>query len=100
MGLWMFYTDALNDDIEEACKAANEELRLRGFTAVEAQDAALAAADLDESYAEETTPDSNAIVAWFAAEDAAMKKLHELTGEWPHQAALVHTDDESGGAHG
>lgn len=102
MGLWMFYTDAPIDDIEKACAAGNDELRRRGFTAEQAQDAALAAADLDESHAEDVTPDSHAVVAWFAAEDVACKALHALTGEWPHQAALVWTADEaiSGGTHG
>lgn len=94
MGLWIFYTDAPADDIEQACRAANEELRARGFTPEQAQDAAHAAADLSEEYTQDTTPDADAVVAWFAAEDKAMTRLNELTNEWPHQAALVYTDKE------
>lgn len=94
MALWLFYTDALNEEIEQACQAAAAILRERGFTAEQAQDAALAAADLSEEYVEDRTPDADAVVAWFAAEDAAVKKLAEVSGEWPHQAALVYSDEE------
>jgi len=94
MALWLFYTDAQNDEIEEACEAAFAVLRERGFTAEEAQDAALAAADLSEDYTEDRTPNADAVVAWFAAEDAAIKKLADISGEWPHQAALVYSDEE------
>lgn len=94
MGLWLFYTDAVPNEIEAACQAAVIALRERGFTAEQAQNAALAAADLSEDYVEERTPDADAVVAWFAAEDAAMNKLAEISGEWPHQAALVYTDEE------
>ncbi len=102
MGLWLFYTDpnVPNDDIEEACKAAAEELRRRGFTAEEAQDAAMAAADLSEDHSEEHTPNAAAVVAWFSAEDAAAKKLHELTGEWPHQVALIWREADDEDEHG
>lgn len=94
MGLWLFYTDALDDEIEQACHAAAAILRERGFEANEAQDAALEAADLSEDRVENSTPNADAVVAWFAAEDAAMKRLAELSGEWPHQAALIYTDEE------
>lgn len=94
MALWLFYTDAHADEIEQACALAAQVLRDRGFTAEQAQDAALAAADLAEDYAEESTPDANAVVAWFAAEDAAVRALAELTGDdWPHQAALVWSEE-------
>lgn len=94
MGLWLFYTDAPSNEIEQACQAAAVALRDRGFTAEQAQDAALAAADLSEDFTEDRTPDADAVVAWFAAEDAAMNKLAEISGEWPHQAALVYSDEE------
>lgn len=94
MGLWLFYADADHDAIEAACKMAGEVLRQRGFTPKQAQDAALDAADLDEMRAEESTPNADAVVAWFAAEDAAMQTLYQQTGEWPHQAALVWTPEE------
>lgn len=95
MALWLFYTDAQASDIEQACDAAAQVLQERGFTAEQAQDAALAAADLAEDYAEERTPDANAVVAWFAAEDAAVRALAELAGEdWPHQAALVWSEED------
>lgn len=93
MGLWLFYTDAQQDDIEQACSAAADVLRLRGYTAEQAQDAALAAADLSEDHTEDHTPNADAVVAWFAAEDAAVKRLAEIDGEWPHQAALVYTEE-------
>ena len=96
-GLWMFYTDALDEDVERACLAAQDELRRRGFTAEEAQNAALAAADLEEDRQEDFTPDADKVIAWFAAEDAASKRLFELTGEWPHSAALVWTQEDQHG---
>ncbi len=93
MGLWLFYCDAPLDDIAEACRAADSVLREQGFTAEEAQDAALAAADLTDETGI-VTPNADAIVAWFNAEDAAFKRVQELTQEWPHQAALVYTDED------
>lgn len=95
MGLWLFYCEALDDEIETACTAAATELRLRGFTPEQAQDAALDAADLDVDRTEDSTPNADAVVAWFAAEDAATRRLYELTGEWPHQAALVWTSGDT-----
>lgn len=94
MGLWMFYVDAQDDEIEEACQDAAAELRRRQFSPDLAQQAALDAADLGEDHIEETTPAADAVVAWYAAEDAACQKLQTLTGEWPHEAALIYTESE------
>ncbi|CAD7740916.1 hypothetical protein LMG31884_47050 (plasmid) [Xanthomonas hydrangeae] len=93
MGLWLFYCDASLDDIAEACTAAEAVLSRQGFTGKEAQDAAFDAADLTDETGT-VTPNSEAVVAWFNAEDAAFKRLEELTGEWPHQAALIYTDED------
>ncbi|MBV6867897.1 MULTISPECIES: hypothetical protein [Xanthomonas] len=93
MGLWLFYCDAAADDIELACNEAERELKRRGFTAAEAQQAALDAADLAEDYSQALTPDADAVAAWFNAEDAAFRKLHELTREWPADASLIFDQD-------
>lgn len=93
MGLWLFYSDDSPDDIEAACKAAEAVLNTLGFTAEQAQNAALAAADLTDETGL-TTPNSDAVGAWFNAEDAALQCIFQLTGEWPHQASLVYTDEE------
>lgn len=93
MGLWLFYVDAQDDEIEAACKAADEELRRRGVSAADAQQAAIDAADLPEDYSTEFTPGAGAVAAWYAAEDAACKRLHVITGEWPHGAGLIYTEN-------
>lgn len=94
MGLWMFYVDAQNSEIEAACNAAAAELRRRQFSPELAQQAALDAADLSEDFDIETTPAADAVVAWYAAEEAACQALQTLTGEWPHDAALIFTEGE------
>lgn len=92
MGLWLFYVDARDDEIEAACKAADQELKRRCVGAADAQQAAIDAAELPESYTAEFTPSSGAVAAWYAAEDAACKRLDEITGEWPHGAGLIYTE--------
>jgi len=92
MGLWLFYVDAQDDEIEAACEAAAQELNRRGVSAADAMQAALDAAELPEDYATEETPRSNEVAAWYAAEDAACQRLQELTGEWPHGAGLIYTE--------
>ena len=94
MGLWMFYVDAQDDEIEEACQAAAAELQRRQFAPALAQQAALDAADLSEDRIDESTPAADAVVAWYAAEDVACQTLQVLTGEWPHDAALIFTEGE------
>lgn len=96
MGLWMFFTDAHDDEIEQACAAAELVFKERGITPAVASDAYLAANNLPEDYQEETTPAADAVVAWYAAEDAALQKLLEVTGEWHHQAALIYTESSDG----
>ncbi len=91
MGLWIFYCDAHDDDIEMACQAAVDELTRRGFTAQQAQDAALDSADLAEDYVGETTPNADAVVAWWNAEDVALRALYAQTGDWPASASLIYT---------
>lgn len=93
MGLWLFYVDAQDDEIEAACKAASLELERRGISAASAQQAALDAAELPEDYSEEATPQSQDVAAWYAAEDAAFRRLQEITGEWPHGAGLIYTEN-------
>lgn len=96
MGLWLFNVDAQDDEIENACLAAAAELARRGIDADAAQQAALDAADLPDDYNEQITPHSVAVVAWYAAEDEACRKLEELTGEWPHDAGLIYTEMDDG----
>jgi hypothetical protein len=95
MSLWIWYSPGTDEQIEAACKAAQAELTRRGVTAREAQQATFDAAELDETYAEEVTPAADGIVAWYAAEEAAFTSIHQQTGEYPHQASLIYTQDES-----
>lgn len=94
MGLWIMFTDAMDSDIEDACRAASTTLQRRGVSPAVASNAALDAADLSEDYNEPTTPAADAVAAWFAAEDAALRRLNELNGEWPHMAALIYTENQ------
>lgn len=94
MGLWLFYCDADDEAIEQACRAAADELKRRGVDAGRAQEAAYAAAEVEVESEHAGTPDPEAVVAWYAAEDAAFRRLEVMTGEWPHQATLIYNDGD------
>ena len=95
MNLAIWYSPGTDEQIEVACRAAQAELERRGIRATDAQQASFDVSDFgDEHLPPEATPAADAVVAWFAAEDAAFRSIHAQTGEWPHQAALIHTQDE------
>lgn len=89
MELWLFYAPGTDQDIKDACAAAAAELTRRGFTAERAYAAAERAGELSDADLAESTPDADAVAAWYAAEDVAFRRLQELTGEWPHNGALI-----------
>lgn len=93
MGLWIFGVDARDDEIEQACKTADEIFRVRGISPSDAQDAALDAIELTEDAGEASTPRVVEVATWYAAENAAFQVLNELTTEWPHGGSLVFTEE-------
>ncbi len=95
MSLWLWYCPGSDVQIRTACEAAQAELDRRGVSGWGAQQANFDAADLDESYSEEATPEADAIVAWYVAEEIAFKSIFEQVGEWPHQATLIHVQGDS-----
>ncbi len=94
--LWIWYCPGTDEQIHAACAAAVSELRRRGITADEAQRATFDAADLADDV-EDQTPAASAVVAWYAAEELAFRSIYEATGEWPHSASLVITNEDSYG---
>lgn len=96
MGLWIAFTDALPEEIEEACHAAEHELARRKVNVADAAASAGAAAELPEDYAEERTPNADAVAAWYAAEQEAFNTLFKLTREWPAMATLIYTESAHG----
>jgi hypothetical protein len=93
MGLWIFYTDASSEHILLACEAAALEFSLRGVDPKDAQDAANDAADLEDDHLGEYTLKTDLVIAWYSAENIAMRKLHELDGGWPDQSSLIFVEE-------
>lgn len=93
MKLWLWYAPGSDEQVTAACEAAEKELKSRKVSIGAAFQATAAANDMDSSYADETTPDHEAVAAWYAAEFAAFSHLAESTGEWPNQAALIVIED-------
>jgi hypothetical protein len=82
LGLW--YVPGTADDEAHACRLAAESLANAGVSADEGYAALLRAAS-----GESLPQDADAIVAWYDAEAAALVYLHEVTGVWPDQGALI-----------
>ena len=93
MKLWLWYATGTEEQIAAACAAADAEIVRRGFTLREAFEASMEAADTAADFsAEASTPEAQALVAWYAGEAAAFETLTELTGTWPEQATLIGTE--------
>lgn len=94
MKLWLWYVPGSEEQVNEACSAAAEELKIRNVSIAEAFAATVEANDLDESHAEDMTPGSDSVAAWYAAEFAALSRLSELTGTWPSQGSLIVLEEQ------
>lgn len=96
MSLWIWYAEGTREQIESACQAAETEILRRGFTVREAFDAAMDAADLEEDRPSEAPTDgADALIAWYAAERAALEHLATLVGTWPEQATMIFTESKA-----
>jgi len=89
MGLWIFSCDALEEEIQAACEAAQAVFAEKGIDPEAAQQAAIEAADLSFEF-EGATPKADLVIAWFNAENVAFMHLEELTNEWPNGASLIY----------
>lgn len=92
MKLWLWYAPGTEQQIAEACLAAEKELQDRDVAISTAFAATVAANELEDSVTDadwSSTIDQAAVAAWYAAEFAAFDRLSHLTGEWPSQATLI-----------
>jgi hypothetical protein len=93
MGLWVMFTDAIDEDIAKACLVAQVYFTERDIDPGVAQEATHEAADLADDFEGDFTPNSDLVVAWWSAERLVFDELERLTGEWPAGASLIHTED-------
>jgi hypothetical protein len=94
--LWIWYCPGTDEQIRVACQAAKDVLTEAGYSPHMAQQATFDAAELEEDFSGEGTPNADAVVAWYKAEAAAFESIHSQTGEWPHSATLILTMQEGG----
>ena len=94
MRLWLWYVEATEEQIHNACQAAMEMLTKRGVMVSDAYAAVVEANELTEAHTDESTPNAAAVVAWFAAEYLAFETLSQQTGRWPDQGALIVLGDD------
>lgn len=91
MGLWIFMSDAPEEDIQQACSIASDLFKKAGVEPDAAQQAAIDAADLAHDH-DEATPNADLVILWFNAEFAAFEYLQNATGEWPNGASLIYVE--------
>lgn len=89
MGLWIFMSDALDEEIQKASEIADQLFKKAGVDPEAAQQAAIDAADLSAEH-DGATPNADLVILWFNAEFAAFEYLQDVTGEWPNGASLIY----------
>lgn len=92
MGFWIWgFDDGDEEQIEAACAIAAAYFKEKGIEPEAAQQAAIDAADLPDSF-DGPTPNADLVVAWYKAENEAFEHLAAITGHWPSStgATLVY----------